>query len=138
MRGRGLIHNEAGRVHDEEGDQVPGLYAVGWIKRGPTGVIGTNKKDAQETVDELFADLEAGKVPEAEPAPIAARSRPCSTSASPTTSPSSGWQAIDAAETAAGEPQGRPRVKFVRVEEMLEHAKAAAGAKKCSSTTSRS
>src|SRR5215208_7062202 len=46
--GRGLIHNEAGQVHDGDGTQVPGLYAVGWIKRGPSGVIGTNKKDAHE------------------------------------------------------------------------------------------
>ena len=64
--GRGLIHNDAGQVHDGEGHHVPGLYAVGWIKRGPSGVIGTNKKDAQETVNKLFADLEAGKVPDAE------------------------------------------------------------------------
>src|SRR5919198_1563290 len=64
--GSGLIHNAGGRIHDGSGEQVPGLYAVGWIKRGPSGVIGTNKKDAQETVDQLFADLEGGKVPEAE------------------------------------------------------------------------
>src|SRR2546423_6559018 len=61
----GTISNEGGRVH-EDGDQLPGLYAVGWIKRGPSGVIGTNKKDAQETVDHLFADLEAGQNPEPE------------------------------------------------------------------------
>ncbi|MGH2922658.1 MAG: FAD-dependent oxidoreductase, partial [Solirubrobacterales bacterium] len=67
---RGLIPNEAGRVIDpESGDQVPGLYAVGWIKRGPSGVIGTNKKDATETAQNVLADLEAGKVPEA---PLAA------------------------------------------------------------------
>ena len=59
----GTISNEGGRVTDG-GEQVPGLYAVGWIKRGPSGVIGTNKKDAQETVDNLFADFEAGKIPE--------------------------------------------------------------------------
>ncbi len=88
--GRGLIHNEGGRVHDGEGEQVPGLYAVGWIKRGPSGVIGTNKKDAQETVDSLFADLEAGKDPRGRARrATAGRSRRCSTSGSPTTSPSS-------------------------------------------------
>jgi ferredoxin--NADP+ reductase len=51
---RGVIRNEGGRVLDEEGAQVEGQYVVGWIKRGPSGVIGTNKKDAQETIDHLF------------------------------------------------------------------------------------
>ncbi len=60
---RGVIPNEGGRVNDpESGRQVAGQYAVGWIKRGPSGVIGTNKKDAQETVDNLLADLEAGRL----------------------------------------------------------------------------
>ena len=59
---RGLVPNEAGRVSDESGAQVPGLYAVGWIKRGPSGVIGTNKKDASETVASLLADLESGAI----------------------------------------------------------------------------
>ncbi len=127
--GRGLIHNEAGRVHDGEGNQVPGLYAVGWIKRGPSGVIGTNKKDAQETVDELFADLEAGRVPEAVLASDRGSIEALLDERKPDHVTFERWQAIDAAETAAGEPQGRPRVKFVRVEEMLEHAKTAAGAK---------
>jgi ferredoxin--NADP+ reductase len=63
---KGVIPNDGGRVKDPEaGDQLPGLYATGWIKRGPSGVIGTNKKDGQETVDNLFADLEAGVVPDA-------------------------------------------------------------------------
>ncbi len=58
------------------GEQVPGLYAVGWIKRGPSGVIGTNKKDAQETIDNLFADVDAGKVPDSRDGSRGARS-PC-------------------------------------------------------------
>jgi ferredoxin--NADP+ reductase len=119
---RGVIPNEAGRVVDpESGDQVTGHYAVGWIKRGPSGVIGTNKKDAQETIDSLFADLEAGKVPEREPVEatveelLADRARDHVTY--------QGWEAIDAAETAAGEPHGRPRIKFCNVEEMVDVAK---------------
>ena len=61
---RGLIPNESGRVLDpESGDQVAGHYAVGWIKRGPSGVIGTNKKDALDTVGSIFDDLEAGRDP---------------------------------------------------------------------------
>ena len=62
---RGLIPNEAGRVIDPEtGEQTPGHYAVGWIKRGPSGVIGTNKKDANETVATIFEDLAEGRIPE--------------------------------------------------------------------------
>ncbi len=123
--GRGLIHNEAGRVHDGEGNQVPGLYAVGWIKRGPSGVIGTNKKDAQETVDELFADLEAGKVPEAELAGDRGSIEALLNERKPDHVTFEGWQAIDAAEVEAGKPHGRPRVKFCRTDEMVEASKAA-------------
>src|SRR5215212_2482115 len=71
---RGVIPNEGGRVTDpESGAQVPGQYAVGWIKRGPSGVIGTNKKDAQETVDNLVEDASADRLPapaDADPAAI--------------------------------------------------------------------
>jgi ferredoxin--NADP+ reductase len=122
--GRGLIPNEAGRVIDAEtGEQVPGHYAVGWIKRGPSGVIGTNKKDAQETVDSLLADLDAGRVPERAPAEppieevLAERAGDHVTYL--------GWQAIDRAEVSAGEPHGRPRIKFCRVAEMVEAARSA-------------
>ena len=121
---RGVIPNESGRVTEpSSGEQAAGHYAVGWIKRGPSGVIGTNKKDAQDTVDSLFADLEAGKIPDRNPdlPPIeellADRAGDHVTYL--------GWQAIDAAEVAAGEPHGRPRVKFCSVEEMVEAARAA-------------
>jgi ferredoxin--NADP+ reductase len=123
--GRGLIPNEGGRVVDpESNEQAPGHYAVGWIKRGPSGVIGTNKKDAQETVNALIEDLRAGRVPDRRPpggeaedvAPIEAvlaeRAGDHVTYV--------GWQAIDRAEVAAGEPHGRPRVKFCTVAEMVE------------------
>jgi ferredoxin--NADP+ reductase len=123
--GRGLIHNDAGRVHDGEGAQVEGLYAVGWIKRGPSGVIGTNKKDAQETVNELFADLEAGKIPEAELAGDRGAIEALLGERKPDHVTFEGWQAIDAAEVEAGKPHGRPRVKFCRVEELVEASKAA-------------
>ena len=123
--GRGLIHNEVGRVHDGEGNQVPGLYAVGWIKRGPSGVIGTNKKDAQETVNELFADLEGGKVPEAELAGDRGSIEALLNQRKPDHVTFEGWQAIDAAEVEAGKPHGRPRVKFCRTDEMVEASKTA-------------
>ena len=95
----------------------PGLYVAGWIKRGPSGVIGTNKQDGVETAKALLEDAEAGAPRGAERrrrrAPGAARR------ALPgRTSSFAGWQAIDEVERAAGEPQGRPRVKLVRREEL--------------------
>jgi ferredoxin--NADP+ reductase len=123
--GRGLIHNEGGRIHDGSGEQVPGLYAVGWIKRGPSGVIGTNKKDAQETVDKLFEDLEAGKVPEAPLAEDRGSIETLLGERRPDHVTFEGWQAIDAAEVEAGRPHGRPRVKFCRVDELVEASRAA-------------
>jgi ferredoxin--NADP+ reductase len=120
---RGTILNQGGRVlGSEDGGHRLGHYTAGWIKRGPSGVIGTNKKCAQETVDVLFEDVEGASLPEP-PAPEPGaveellRERGVDFVSFP------GWQAIDAAETARGEPQGRPRVKFVRVEEMLEAAR---------------
>jgi ferredoxin--NADP+ reductase len=119
---RGVIPNEGGRVVDpERGEPLAGHYAVGWIKRGPTGVIGTNKKDAQETVDRLLEDLEAGRVPQPPQAhrdaleELLRERRPDYVSFE-------GWEAIDGAERERGEPQGRPRVKFTRVDEMVEVA----------------
>jgi ferredoxin--NADP+ reductase len=122
--GRGLIHNDGGRVHDGEGGQVPGLYAVGWIKRGPSGVIGTNKRDAQETVDNLFGDLESESIPEAELAGDRGAIETLLNERQPDHVTFQGWQAIDAAEVEAGKPYGRPRVKFCKVEELVEASKA--------------
>ena len=119
----GTISNEGGRVTDN-GEQAPGLYAVGWIKRGPSGVIGTNKKDAQETVDNLFADLEAGGIPEAELAGDRGSIEALLTERRPDHVTFEGWQAIDATEVEAGKPLGRPRVKLCRVDELVEASKA--------------
>jgi ferredoxin/flavodoxin---NADP+ reductase len=94
---------------------------VGWIKRGPSGVIGTNKKDAQETVGGLFEDLEAGRLPEpprADPDAIEELLH----ERQPDHVSFEGWRAIDRAEQERGEPQGRPRVKFCRIDEMVEVA----------------
>ena len=125
--GRGTIPNESGRVTDPEtGEQVPGHYVVGWIKRGPSGVIGTNKKDAADTVAALFEDLEAGKIPAREPLEPSITDLLDERGGDHVTY--MGWQAIDRAEQAAGEPHGRPRVKFCRVHEMVEAAREAANA----------
>jgi ferredoxin--NADP+ reductase len=122
--GQGLIHNDGGRVHDGDGSQVPGLYAVGWIKRGPSGVIGTNKKDAQETVDNLFADLEAGGIPDAELVADRGSIETLLAERKPDHVTFGGWQAIDAAEVEAGRPHGRPRVKLCKVNELVDASKA--------------
>jgi ferredoxin--NADP+ reductase len=115
---RGLIRNDGGRVTDEDGRPIPGEYAVGWIKRGPSGVIGTNKKDASDTVVKLIEDAGAGRLNEPEYAdPDAVE--PWLRSRVPGLVTWGGWQAIDQHETAAGEPQRRPRVKLVRVPEMI-------------------
>jgi ferredoxin--NADP+ reductase len=115
----GSIPNAAGRVLDERGEPIPGLYAAGWIKRGPTGVIGTNKKDAVETVELLLEDARSGALPEPDATGIdellAERGADVVTYA--------GWEAIDAAERASGEAQGRPRVKLCTWDELLAAAR---------------
>ena len=122
---RGVIPNEGGRVTDSGGgDHLRGHYATGWIKRGPSGVIGTNKKDSQETVTSLLEDMEAGRLPErddTDPAAIESLLR----ERRPELVTFEGWRAIDAAEQERGRSQGRPRVKFCRVEEMVEAASSA-------------
>ena len=116
---RGLILNEGGRVLDshDAGHRV-GHYTAGWIKRGPSGVIGTNKKDALETVQHLLADVESQTLLEPEnPDPAAVEALLAERGVRYVSFED--WQAIDQAEVGRGEPHGRPRVKFVRVEEML-------------------
>jgi ferredoxin--NADP+ reductase len=118
----GTIPNRSGRVLDSgDGDPLPGEYAVGWIKRGPTGVIGTNKKDAQETVDAIVEDVREGRLPQPrdpDPDTLAELLR----DRIPRHVDYGGWQAIDAAEQAAGSAQDRPRVKLCTVEELLDAA----------------
>jgi len=114
------IPNEGGRVVGPDGVRI-GEYAVGWIKRGPSGVIGTNKKDAQETVDALLEDLAAGRrlVP-ADPDPE--RIEELLRLRHPALVTYEGWSAIDSHEQSLGEPHGRPRVKLTRIEELLRVA----------------
>ncbi|HEY8583565.1 MAG TPA: FAD-dependent oxidoreductase [Capillimicrobium sp.] len=119
--GRATIHNVGGRVTREGTEEpVPGVYTAGWIKRGPSGVIGTNKKDAQETVDALLADLAAGALPQ--PAGDGAALLETLTERGVDVVDYAGWEAIDLHERTTGEPLGRPRVKLVRREHHLHHA----------------
>lgn len=116
----GVIHNEGGRVLGADGP-IPGEYAVGWIKRGPSGVIGTNKKDAQETVDAIFEDLEAGRL-RTPAAPDPAEVLQTLRARQPDLVTYEGWTEIDRHERGLGELAGRPRVKLTRIEEMLRLA----------------
>ncbi|HXT44935.1 MAG TPA: FAD-dependent oxidoreductase [Pseudonocardiaceae bacterium] len=105
----GVIPHVVGRVQ-RDGSTAAGEYVVGWIKRGPTGVIGTNKGDAKETVEQLLADLDAlPRAPHRDPDAIidklAQRGVGVVTWA--------GWEAIDAAERALGVAVGRTRIKIV-------------------------
>jgi ferredoxin/flavodoxin---NADP+ reductase len=111
------IPNDGGRIEGRTGE-----YAVGWIKRGPTGIIGTNKRDAQETVNTLLADLDADRLgtpfdPDRDSLEALLAER------QPDAVSYAGWQAVDRAEREAGEPHGRPRVKLCSFEELLEAAK---------------
>jgi ferredoxin--NADP+ reductase len=117
---RGTLLNDGGRVLDESGAPLTGVYCAGWIKRGPTGVIGTNKKDATETVQLLLEDAAAGRLPRpAEPPDLvdvlAERGGDPVLYA--------GWEEIDRVEKVAGEPHGRPRVKLCSWEDLLAAAR---------------
>jgi ferredoxin--NADP+ reductase len=122
----GTVPNEGGRILGEPGEPLRGEYVVGWIKRGPTGIIGTNKRDAQETVDALLEDLDAGRLNEPED-PSRDSLEEILDERKPDHVTYTGWEAIDRAEKAAGEPQGRPRVKLTTTEELLEAARERVG-----------
>jgi ferredoxin--NADP+ reductase len=114
----GVVPNDEGRVLDEDGEIVTGLYATGWIKRGPVGLIGSTKSDAQQTIGHLVADVEAGRViPGSAPAEPDALLAALEERGVPTTS-WSGWELLDAYERSLGEAEGRERVKVVPRDEM--------------------
>jgi ferredoxin--NADP+ reductase len=111
----GTIPNDRGRV-------APGVYVAGWIKRGPSGVIGTNKKDAAETAELLLEDLRAAprKARSAEEIDAFLLGRNARLVLYP------GWTSIDELERAAGEKLGRPRVKLCTWDELLAAAESMA------------
>lgn len=113
----GVIPNRAGRV--DGGDRE---YVAGWIKRGPTGIIGTNKKDAVDTVHTLVADLAAHPAPSRAVDPDVVES--WLRERQPDLIDLAGWAAIDAVERAAGQRQGRPRVKLCTWDDLLAAARA--------------
>ncbi|MFV1362107.1 4Fe-4S binding protein [Mycolicibacterium elephantis] len=119
----GVVPNDGGRVIDPStGAPVRGSYVAGWIKRGPTGFIGTNKSCAAETVHNLVADYNGGLLPD----PGRDRAKPAALdrlvrSRQPDVVDAVGWKAIDAAEVARGGGQ-RPRRKFTHAADMLAAA----------------
>ncbi|MCT7657566.1 FAD-dependent oxidoreductase [Mycobacterium deserti] len=118
-----VVPNDGGRVVDPaSGHPVRGSYVAGWIKRGPTGFIGTNKSCAAQTVRNLVDDYNAGLLddPVSKPAALERLVR----SRRPDVVDAAGWQAIDAAEVARG-GEDRPRRKFTAVADMLAAAAAA-------------
>jgi ferredoxin/flavodoxin---NADP+ reductase len=118
---RGTIRNDGGRVIGEAGEPVPGVYCAGWIKRGPTGIIGTNKKDATESVALLLEDVAESRIAHAPGATAEAVDALLeSRGAQPVLY--AGWVGIDELERAAGEKLGRPRVKLRSWDELLEAA----------------
>ena len=113
------VPNEGGRVLDGDGVPLTGVYCAGWIKRGPSGVIGTNKKDATETIQHVVEDAAAGKLGHGVSADevdelLAERGVRLVTQA--------GWESIDHTERSAGEPHGRPRVKLAEWDALLAAA----------------
>ena len=114
----GTIENDKGRVQTSDGEQVTGLYAAGWIKRGPTGVIGTNKTCAQETVRCMVEDLQAGKHFEPESNDGNDIEKLVQDRQAEVISYQE-WKAIDAVEVSRGQAENRPRVKFTDIREML-------------------
>jgi ferredoxin/flavodoxin---NADP+ reductase len=110
---RGTIANDGGRVGS-------GIYCAGWIKRGPTGIIGTNKKDATETVELLLADVASGALEPKGATTDAVDALLDERGVTRVLYP--GWGAIDEHERTRGEEQGRPRVKLTTWDDLLAAA----------------
>jgi ferredoxin--NADP+ reductase len=114
---RNVIPSASGRVTNLAGEPQPGLYVSGWIKRGPSGLIGTNKADSKETVDLLLTDREVllRRAPTLDvPAVLASRGVKVVGYAD--------YQKIDAAEKARGAERGKVRDKLERIPDMLAAA----------------
>ncbi|WP_329410200.1 FAD-dependent oxidoreductase [Nocardia vinacea] len=116
----GVVPNLSGRVV-ADGAHMPGVYVAGWIKRGPRGVIGSNRVDAQETVEQLIADFMADKLtaPQSDRAAL----NTLLAQRQPELVDREGWKAIDTSERTAGQASGRSRVKITTREGLIEAAR---------------
>ena len=117
---KAVIPNDGGHVLDDSGNPIPGLYATGWIKRGPVGLIGNTKSDAKETTDMLIADALAGRLtPRTATGDITeyleAQGIPYTTW--------DGWHKLDAHERSLGSAEGRERKKVVEWDEMVAYSR---------------
>ena len=111
--------NDGGRVLDLDGQPLPGVYATGWVKRGPVGLIGHTKSDAAETVGNLLVDApDLGRAPQRDQNAVYA----LLAGKGMVVTEFQGWDRLDAHEIAAGEPQGRARIKVVSRAEMTQIA----------------
>jgi ferredoxin/flavodoxin---NADP+ reductase len=113
-----VLPNDRGRVLTADGEPLPGVYAVGWIKRGPTGILGTNKRDAEETVSRVAEDLRAGALQQP-----AARIDTLLAERKPDLVTADGWRLIDAHELERGRGEQRPRVKLASRDDLLAAAR---------------
>jgi ferredoxin/flavodoxin---NADP+ reductase len=118
---RATIPNDCGRVTG-----AAGVYCAGWIKRGPSGVIGTNKKDATETIDLLLEDARHGLLRRGDPSATAETVDELLDSRGVEHVTYAGWEAIDTEERGRGEPHGRPRLKLVTWDELRATARSMA------------
>jgi ferredoxin--NADP+ reductase len=115
----GTIPNQRGRVTEAKGGEViPGLYVVGWIKRGPTGLIGTNKNDAKETVDLMLEDARRLEAPPSEFRTARAIDELLQQRGVRVVGHSD-WRRLDQLECESGKKTGKVREKFCSIEEML-------------------
>lgn len=113
-----IIPNDGGHVLDEQGEIIPGLYATGWIKRGPVGLIGNTKSDAKETTDMLVADFHAGKLPAGDKSDFTRHLDALGVRYTTW----KGWHQLDAHERSLGQAEGRERKKVVEWDDMLAHS----------------
>jgi len=114
-----VLPNDGGRVLDLDGQPLPGVYATGWVKRGPVGLIGHTKSDAAETVGNLLVDApDLGRAPQRDQNAVYA----LLAGKGMVVTDFQGWDRLDAHEIAAGEPQGRARIKVVSRAEMTQIA----------------
>ena len=121
----GVISNDKGRItNPETGEHIPGLYTTGWIKRGPTGVIGTNKKDSGETVDCICEDIEIRSINIPED-PDSNSITKLLNERKPDYVTYEDWLKINEIEIERGKALGKPRHKFTTVDEILEAVKEA-------------
>jgi ferredoxin--NADP+ reductase len=118
-----VLPNQRGRVLRSDGEILPGVYTVGWIKRGPTGILGTNKRDAEETIACLVEDMRSGALP-APAGTDGGRLDALLSERGLDVVSAEGWRAIDARETERGRTEERPRVKLASRGELLAAARA--------------